>query len=54
MFRRAKLRLDAVPAAVLVESLRSRVLVGRLDLTAADGMPVCASVRPPALRWASS
>ncbi len=54
MFRRAKLRLDAVPADVLVESLRSRVLIGRLELTAADGMPVCASVRPPAITWASS
>jgi hypothetical protein len=54
MFRRAKLRLDAVPAEVLAESLRSGVLVGRLDLTAPDGMPVCASVRPPAIAWSSS
>jgi hypothetical protein len=54
MFRRAKLRLDAVPAAVLAASLRSGVLVGRLELTAADGMPVCASVRPPAITWTSS
>jgi hypothetical protein len=54
MFRRAKLRLDAVPAAVLLGSLRSGVLVGCLELTAADGMPVCASVRPPAITWASS
>ena len=53
MFRRAKLRLDAVPAAVLVDSLRTGVLVGRLELTAADGSPVCASVRPPAITWAS-
>ncbi len=54
MFRRAKLRLDAVPAAVLARSLRSGVLVGRLELTAADGMPVCASIRPPAIAWSSS
>lgn len=54
MFRRAKLRLDALPAEVLARSLRSGVLVGRLELTAADGMPVCASVRPPAIAWASS
>ncbi len=53
MFRRAKLRLDAVPAAVLAKSLRSGVLVGRLCLTASDGMPVCASVRPPAISWSS-
>jgi hypothetical protein len=54
MFRRAKLRLDAVPAEVLAGSLRSGVLVGRLELTAPDGMPVCASVRPPAIAWSSS
>jgi hypothetical protein len=54
MFRRAKLRLDAVPADVLAESLQSGVLVGRIPLTAADGMPVCASVRPPAIQWTSS
>jgi uncharacterized protein DUF5990/bacteriocin resistance YdeI/OmpD-like protein len=54
MFRRAKLRLDAVPADVLVKSLRSGKLVGRLGLTARDGMPVCASVRPPAIEWSDS
>lgn len=54
MFRRAKLRLDAVPAEVLAGSLRSGVLIGRLELTAADGMPVCASLRPPAIAWSSS
>lgn len=54
MFRRAKLRLDAVPAEVLAGSLRTGVLVGRLELTAADGMPVCASVRPPGIAWSSS
>jgi hypothetical protein len=54
MFRRAKLRLDAVPPEVLAEALRSGVLVGRLQLTAADGMPVCASVRPPSITWATS
>jgi hypothetical protein len=53
MFRRAKLRLDAVPASVLSKALRSGVLVGRLELTAADGMPVCASVRPPAITWSA-
>lgn len=54
MFRRAKLRLDAVPADVLARSLRSGVLVGRLALTAPDGMPVCGSVRPPAISWSGS
>ncbi len=54
MFRRAKLRLDAVPAKILAESLKSGLLVGRLELTAGDGMPVCASVRPPAITWSTS
>ena len=53
MFRRAKLRLDAVPAEVLAGALESGVLVGRLALTAGDGMPVCASVRPPAIAWSA-
>jgi hypothetical protein len=53
MFRRAKLRLDAIPPEVLAKSLRSGLLVGKLDLTAADGMPVCASVRPPGIVWSS-
>jgi hypothetical protein len=54
MFRRAKLRLDAVPAAVLAAALApgaSGVLVGTLDLTARDGMPVCGSIVPPAVAW---
>jgi len=54
MFRRAKLRLDAVPAEVLTRSLRSGLLVGELELTACDGMPVCASIRPPEITWKAS
>lgn len=53
MFWRAKLRLDAVPADVLAEALRTGVLAGELDLTDAEGMPLCASVRPPAIRWSA-
>ena len=53
MFRRAKLRLDTVPADVLAEALRTGRLVGRLELTAADGMPVAASVRPPGISWSA-
>jgi len=53
MFRRAKLRLDAVPAPVIARALRSGVLVGRVGLTAGDGMPLCASVRPPLIEWDS-
>lgn len=47
MFRRAKLQLDAVPSG-----LGPRV-VGELGLTDKLGMPVCASVRPPAIRWSA-
>jgi hypothetical protein len=53
MFRRAKLRLDAVPVDVLSAAVRSGVLVGELGLTACDGMPVCASVVPPAITWSA-
>jgi hypothetical protein len=53
MFRRAKLRLDAVPAPVLAGALRSGRLVGRVGLTMADGMPLCASVLPPAIEWSA-
>jgi len=52
MFRRAKLQLDAVPAKLLNEALRGgRALVAELSLSDARGAPVCASVRPPAIRW---
>jgi uncharacterized protein DUF5990 len=53
MFWRAKLRLDAVPSEVLAKALESGLLLGELELTAADGMPVCASVRPPAIEWSA-
>ncbi|MFN7970999.1 MAG: DUF5990 family protein [Acidobacteriota bacterium] len=51
MFRRAKLRLDAIPDEVLASALRSGALAGRLGLTAPDGTPLCASVRPPTIAW---
>lgn len=54
MFRRAKLRLDVIPTEVLAQALRSGRLEGRLDLTATDGMPVCGSVRPPAISWSGA
>ena len=53
MFRRAKLRLDAIPPDVLASALESGRLTGRLELTAADGTPLCASVKPPAIAWES-
>ena len=54
MFRRIKLMLSAVPDDVLDAANRpGRALVGALELTAADGSPVCAAVRPPKISWTS-
>ena len=53
MFRRAKLMLADVPAAVLDEAAASGLLVGRLGLTDGKGQPLCASVRPPQIGWAA-
>lgn len=54
MFRRAKLRLGAVPGGVANEAVECGVLVGRLGLTDPKGNPLCASVRPPVITWATS
>jgi hypothetical protein len=51
MFRRAKLMLDGVTGEVLAEASRTGLLVGRLGLTDANGQPLCAAVRPPAIDW---
>lgn len=52
MVRRTKLMLDAVPDDLLREAqLADRPLVADLDLTALDGTPVTAAVRPPRIRW---
>ncbi|MFI7343025.1 DUF5990 family protein [Streptomyces sp. NPDC050085] len=51
VFRRAKLLLDAVPADVLAAAARTGLLVGRLGLTDARGMPLCARVVPPVVTW---
>jgi len=53
LFRRAKLWLDAVPAAVLATAVENGLLVGRLRLTDRKGNPVCAAVRPPAIEWSA-
>ncbi len=46
-------RLDAIPPEVLREGARTGRLVARLGLTAEDGMPLCASVKPPVIAWSS-
>ena len=49
MFRRAKLQLDAVDPEVAAGG----TLVARLGLTDGQSMPLCASVRPPLIRWSA-
>ncbi|MFD4430446.1 DUF5990 family protein [Nocardia sp. NPDC058497] len=51
MFRRAKLMLADVPTEVMAAATVSGVLEARLGLTDATGNPVCARVKPPAIRW---
>ncbi len=54
MFRRAKLRLDAVPAGVMASACDLGLLVGRLGLSDARGWPLCAAVRPPRIQWSTT
>ena len=51
MFRRAKLMLAAVPAGLVGAGTGS--IEGYLALTDANGGPLCAAVRPPAINWSS-
>jgi hypothetical protein len=50
-FRRAKLMLGVLDPAEMLDAADDDVLVGRLSLVDARGGPVCAAVRPPAIRW---
>lgn len=50
MFRRAKLMLDEVPPELLDPAGGLR---GTARLTMADGSPLCAAVRPPAISWSA-
>jgi len=54
MFRRAKLQLDAIDPATLDAARRHGSLIAHLELTDAKGHPVCASVRPPLIRWSTA
>lgn len=51
MVRRAKLMLGPLDPAEMVGARAGCVLEGRLPLVDARGGPVCAAVRPPAIRW---
>jgi hypothetical protein len=53
LFRAAKLWLSEVEPALLEDAMQhGRRLVGTLCLTNHKGQPLCASVRPPMIRWA--
>lgn len=51
LFRRAKLRLDAVDPATLDAARRYGRLTARLRLTDTKGHPLCAAVQPPVISW---
>lgn len=54
MFRRAKLHLADVDPVVLDAALgQDATLQATLDLTDECGAPLCATVRPPTVRWAA-
>lgn len=53
MFRRAKLWLDGIDAATARAALATGQLTARLELSDAQGGPLCASVRPPLVTWSA-
>src|SRR5205823_9783847 len=54
MFRRAKLWLDGVDRATADAAVAAGRLTARLGLTDANGHPLCAAVRPPAVTWSAT
>ena len=54
MFRQAKLWLDAIDPATLDAARQYGSLIGSLNLTDANGHPLCATVRPPLIRWTAA
>ena len=50
-FRRAKLMLGVLDPAEMASAAGDATLEARLPLLDARGGPVCAAVRPPAIRW---
>jgi hypothetical protein len=54
VFRAAKLRMTDIDRAVIEQAaVPGYRLVARLCLTDAQGWPVCARVRPPAIAWSA-
>ncbi len=54
LFRRAKLRLDAVSPEVLRNAEEQGFLVARVNLTDTKGNPACASVGPSFIEWSAA
>ena len=54
MFRQAKLWLDAIDPTTLDAAWQYGSLIGSLNLTNANGHPLCAAVRPPLIRWTAA
>lgn len=55
MFRRAKIHLSALDAQVIAHTRStSSAIEAVLDLTDDHGAPLCASIRPPRVRWSVS
>jgi hypothetical protein len=53
MFRRAKLMLTPAGPAIAEAVAGGKVLRAELPLTAGDGSPLCASLRPPTITWSA-
>jgi len=51
MFRRAKIRLDTVPEAVLRHAESGGTIAVKVRLTDDKGNPSCATLGPPAVAW---
>jgi len=55
MFRRAKLMLAPVDEDIMRKAEgEGSVLIAEVPLTADDGSPVCAALRPPRVQWSLS
>jgi hypothetical protein len=51
MFRRGKIRLDALPESVVSHALTGGPIAVRVQLTDDRGGPACATIGPPAVAW---
>ncbi|HEX3824703.1 MAG TPA: DUF5990 family protein [Mycobacteriales bacterium] len=51
MFRRGKIRLDALPEPVLQHAISGGTIEVEVRLTDDKGNPACATIGPPAVAW---